>query len=204
MLKKYKLVFLGLLAMGYGVVKIWLLSSYSGKVLDPIRQLEPQTAAQVRQRPAGTPVLVEGRISKVTPQRYGTLVAYVRSTAERYSKDQEPIWLEDDWVAPALLLEVGAETVPVEPGYALRHTTVQKLTKRNNYSGFDRGSTVFVVGTVSRAGAIKAETVYGGKRDAYLFRQSGEKWVGYAVGLFTIVLGLGLIGVEVVLGRNRR
>ncbi|UOQ74492.1 hypothetical protein [Hymenobacter cellulosilyticus] len=204
MLNKYKLVWLGLLAIGYGVVKLWLLASYSDAVLAPLRQLEPQTAASLRLLPAGTPVLVEGRISRVTPQRYGTLVAYVRSTAERYSDKQEPIWLEDDWVSPALLLEVGSQTMPIEPGYALRNTTIQKLTKRNSYSGFDRGSQVFAVGTISRAGAIKAETVYGGKRDAYLFKQTGEKWVGYAGALFVLVLGLGLLGVEVVLGRNRR
>ncbi|UOQ55245.1 porin [Hymenobacter cellulosivorans] len=204
MLTKYKLVWMGLLAISYGVVKLWLLASYSDGVLAPLRQLEPQTAAALRQLPAGTPVLVEGRISRITPQRYGTLVAYVRSSAERYSKEQEPIWLENDWVAPALLLEVGSQTVPVEAGYALRNTTIQKLTKRNSYNGFDRGSQVFAVGTVSRAGTIKAETVYGGKRDDYLFKQTGEKWVGYAGALFVLVLGLGLIGVEVVLGRNRR
>jgi hypothetical protein len=204
MLRKYKLVFLGLLAIGYGCIKLWLLAALTDPELGRIRQLEPQPAAVLRQLPAGTPVLLEGRISRVTPQRYGTLVAYVHSSEVRYANKQEPIWLADDWVAPALLLEIGGQTVPVEPGYALRNTTIQKLTKNASYSGFDRGSQVFAVGTVSRAGAIKAQTVYGGQRAGYLAKKTGEKWMEYAVALFVIVLGLGLIGVEVVLGRNRR
>ncbi|MCB2377593.1 hypothetical protein LGH70_08365 [Hymenobacter sp. BT635] len=204
MLKKYKLIFLGLLAIGYGCVQLFILTSFADSVLARIRGLEPQPASAVRRLPPGTPVLVEGRISRITPQRYSTLVAYVRSSELPHPEKEPGVWIEDDWVSPALLLDVGPETLPVEPGYALRQTTIQKQTKLANYNGFDRGSQVFVVGTVGAAGTLKAETVYGGTRAKYLFSKTGEKWVGYATALFVIVLGLGFIGVEVMLGRNRR
>ncbi|TGE29895.1 hypothetical protein [Hymenobacter metallicola] len=204
MLKRYKLVWMGLLAIGYALVQLWVLFNFSDSVLSRLRRLEPLSAAAVRRLPVGSDVLVEGRISQTMPQRYSTLVAYVRSSELRYSEKEPGVWVEDDRVVPALLLETADGTVAVEPGYALEKTARQKQTKRANYNGFERGSEVFVVGTLSRAGTIKAETLYGGQRGAYLFSKTGEKWVGYGSLAFLILLGLVLIAVEVMLGRNRR
>lgn len=204
MFKKYKLVFFGALAIAYGCVQLLILTYFSNNILAQIRALEPQPASVVRGLPHGTPVLIEGRISPATPQRYGTLVAYIKSSEVKYSDKEEAVWVEDDWVTPPLLLDVDGTTIPVEAGYTIERSTIHKQRKKINYKGFDRGSQVFAVGVMGPAGAVRATTLYGGKRDDYLFTKTGEKWVGYFSSLFLIALGTVFIAVEVVLGRNRR
>ncbi|MDF7810262.1 hypothetical protein [Hymenobacter sp. YC55] len=202
MFQKYKLVIFGALAIAYGCAQLLALTYFSNTVLDQIRALEPQPASVVRGLPHGTPVLVEGRISSATAQRYGTLVAYVRSSELKYSDKQGAVWVEDDWVTPPLLLDVGGATIPIEAGYMIERSTIQKNRKKVNYKGFDRGSQVFAVGVISPAGAVRATTVYGGKRDDYLFTKTGEKWVGYFSSLFLIALGTVFIVVKLVFGRR--
>jgi hypothetical protein len=197
MATRHKVILLGALAIAYGSGHLYLQHRYSDTVLDRIRALEPQSAGAVQRLPAGAPVLVEGTIAETNKVRNYSMVAYVRSSEVKLSKNEAGHWIEDDWVAPALQLTVPGGSVSLEPGYALRKTPVGRQTKRYHYSGFDRRAKVFAVGTRTAAGTIRATALYGGTRDRFLFSSTGETWVTYFTDLFAIGLGALMITVTV-------
>ena len=197
MATRHKVILLGALAIAYGGGHLVLQHRYADTVLDRIRRLEPQSAAAVRALPAGAPVLVEGTIAETNRVRNYGMVAYVRSSELKLSKKEPGHWVEDDWVAPALQLSIPGGTVTLEPGYALRKTSLGRQTKLYHYSGFDRRAKVFAVGTRTAQGTIQARALYGGSRDRFLFTSTGEIWVRYFTDLFAIGLGALMIGVTV-------
>ncbi|MCC3160053.1 hypothetical protein LJ737_22640 [Hymenobacter sp. 15J16-1T3B] len=203
MATRHKVILLGALAIAYGCGHIYLQQRYSDTVLDRIRALEPQSAAAVRALPTGAPVLVEGTVAETNPKHNYSLVAYVRSSELKLSRNEPGHWVEDDWVAPRLQLNIAGGTATLEPGYALRKTSVGRQTKLYHYSGFDRGAKVFAVGTRTAAGTIRARALYGGTRDRFLFTSTGETWVTYFTDLFAIGLGTLMIGVTVWATRGR-
>jgi hypothetical protein len=203
MAKRFKVMALGALAIGYGSVHLLVQQRYADTVLERIRALEPQSAATVRSRPAGSVVLVEGRIGRSIPARQHNMVAYVRSSELRLSKNEAGPWIADDRVAPALPLEVAGGSLTIEPGYMLQEASSGWQTKRYHYSGFERGAMVFAVGTLTPQGTLRAETVYGGSRQRFLLRKTGETWAGYLADVFAIGLGLLMIGATVWLTRAR-
>ncbi|OON69268.1 hypothetical protein [Hymenobacter sp. CRA2] len=70
-----------------------------------------------------------------------------------------------------------------------------KQTKLHHYSGFDRQAKVFAVGTCTAQGTIQAQGLYGGTRNRFLLKSTGETWATYFTDLFAIGLGTLMIGL---------
>ena len=158
----------------------------TGREIARAERLPRLAAGELGARPAGTEVLVEGRIDDRTPIVFRTYVAYER---EEY-RDRERSgsggtdWFRDERVTPPLVLDLSPGIVRVaNDGYHLGNTPVRwqestiltwdsargEGTKR--YRALERGDAVVAIGTViDDAGgrAIAAELVTRGTRATYI------------------------------------
>lgn len=192
----------GLLAIIGGIAYVLIVPQYFLATDARVRNLTPVSATAVQAEHAGTPVLIEGIIGTENESRYRSMVAYRRSSPVR-GPDGQTVWIDDDHIAPALLITVDGEMVRVEEGYRLLYTQRGWQTKLNHYAGFDPGDAVLVAGTVTADGTIRADFVAGGTRHSYLLRRLGETWNAYIGGACAIVLGSFLVVGACMMWRTR-
>jgi hypothetical protein len=180
--------------------------------------LQPSSAAALRQRGLGSEVLVEGRIDPRTPLQFRDFVAYEQAEYRGTDEDDDEVWVVEERVLPALLIDAGG-TLTIAEGYTLQgeHAHWQESdtlqwngftgegTKR--YTGLVANQPVMAIGTVGSGGAaptLNAEFVYAGTREAYLADRRNTiaflPWFGAIFGL----VGLGLMSAPVISWVRRR
>lgn len=184
-----KVLLVGLLAIIGGVASLVLLPRLAGGGEARVRDVAPMSASELRDSPAGAPVVVEGVVSLQNETRYRSLVAYRRLVSIK-GPDGQSHPVEEDRVSPPLLIELADGPVQLEGGYRLEETTRGWSTPQYTYAGFDQGNEVLVVGERTAAGTIKAEIVAGGTRDSYLLRKALGRWSFYVEGLCAVVIGV--------------
>lgn len=192
----------GLMAIVGGIGYLLIVPQFSQASDARVRNLTPVSAAAVRAEHPGSPVLIEGIIGMENESRYRSMVAYRRSSPMR-GPDGQTLWIDDEHIAPSLLIMVNGDMVRVEEGYRLLHTQRGWQTKLYHYAGFERGDAVLVAGTVTAHGTIRADFVASGTRQSYLMRRLGETWSVYIGGVCAIVLGGFLVVGALMTSRAR-
>jgi hypothetical protein len=143
--KTLKVFLIGLLAIVGGAAYIFVLPRFAGGVEARVRAQEPMSMSELRERPAGSPVVVEGLVGMQNETRYRSLVAYRRViTVEGPDGHSYPV--EEDRVSPPLSIDLAGGAIQLEGGYRLEATTQTWATSQYNYEGFNQGSKVLVVG----------------------------------------------------------
>jgi len=148
-----------------------------------VERLPPLNASRLRQMSPGSEVLIEGRISDAAPARFRSFVAYVREK-HYLDADLSDTWRVEEWVTSPFLLDAPDGQIETMGGsYRLLNPTASWIapgTTRTNpmrYTGFEIGDSVVVIGTLIQTPdgvAVRADTVIGGTRDAYLAAQQGS------------------------------
>jgi hypothetical protein len=204
---------LGLIFIGVGAaLRLFLMPSFN-QAAERVESLPPLTAATLGQGPPGREGLLEGRISERNPTYFRAFVAYVRYEYQGKDEDGNDLWVEDERVTPALLLDLpGGRVQLANSNYALQGDLIQwqiepTLTWDNfsgegtkSYRGVERGNAVVALGTVVEGAAghlFRAEWLYRGARTAYIEGQRSSAeivgWVGFAFLLVgAVILGVGV------------
>lgn len=169
-------------------------------------------ALSIRATPAGTEVIVEGRVTGNQPTRFRDFVAYVKEEEERDAKQRERrgYWKVVEAVTPPLDLVTNAGVLHiVNANYGITfpatrwHDTSKVIDTA--YSGLVADEAVFVRGRVA-AGGLEAIAVGSGTRASYLATIGGNAdvawWLG--VGLQGIGGVLLLAGIAMALSTTRR
>lgn len=163
-------------------------------------------ALVVGSAPAGTEVLVEGRIAGHQVPRFRSFVAYVKEEEERDAKQRERrgYWKVVESVTPRLELVTSRGIVSiVNTSYGLTFAATRwRDTSKvidTAYSGLVANEAVFVHGRVA-AGGLEAMTVGSGTRASYLATRAGNADVAWWLGAGFQTVGAVLLLAGVVLG----
>lgn len=182
-----------------------------------IEQLPAVSAAALSQRPLGSQVLVEGRLSRRNEIHFRSFVAYraleFRGWDTGKNRSSRARWAEIARVTPPLHLEladgpvqianrdyrfqsgvIGSEAGPVtwqDTGKLTWNSQTKVGTRR--YTGFEIGSPVLALGSViegPEGRAIEAKWIYGGSRAGYLAQQRGAAQLLAWIGPLFVLVGL--------------
>ncbi len=139
-----------------------------------VERLQPQTAAQVSALPAGSEVLIEGRLDAQNTRKLDTLIMYIAEN--RYlDVDLSEQWAASQVAAPFVVALPDGFVRVINQDYQLKnplHTIDRPPLQR--YSGLALGDRVTVIGRVTRdvrGAALQARVVSGGTRVEYLAAQ---------------------------------
>lgn len=181
----FRVLLLGIIAIIPTVPVILLVGMNAGVSSSEaarIERLQPLGASRLRQMSPGSEVLIEGRISDAAPARFRSFVAYVR---ERHYLDADlsDTWRVEERVTSPFVLDASDGEVEITSGYRLLNPISSwvapgtTLTNPMRYTGFEIGDSVVVIGTLIQTPdgvAVRADTVIGGTREAYLAAQQGS------------------------------
>lgn len=156
--------------------------------------------------PAGTEVLVEGRVAAHQAVRFRTFVAYVKEEEERDATQRERrgYWKVVESVTPRLELVTSRGIVSiVNTSYGLTFAATRWRDRSKiidtAYSGLVANEAVFVHGRIA-AGGLEAMTVGSGTRASYLETRAGNADVAWWLGVGFQTVGAGLLVAGVALG----
>lgn len=162
--------------------------------------------------PAGTEVIVDGRIAASQPTRFRDFVAYVKEEEERDAKQRERrgYWKVVDSVKPPLdVVAAHGNLRIVNTTYAIvfpatRWRDVSKVID-TAYSGLVANEPVFVHGRVA-GGGLDAMKVGSGTRASYLATMAGNVSTAWWLGVgFQTLGGLLLVaGIAMLLWKRGR
>jgi hypothetical protein len=178
-----------------------------------VEQLQPSSAAELKQLPNGQVVLIEGRISADIPAQFDSFVAYVSEVHFTDNDLMSDTWLGTEKKTPPLTIDLagGLQVRVTNQNYALVNLPSVWLQPGNSgrsptrYRGLEVGDQVTVIGVLINHGdrpQIVAGTVAGGTRAEYIASQN-QPWAILVPLLLTSSLGLALfIGLAVALQRR--
>lgn len=183
--------------------------------------------AAVVQIEAGSEVLIEGRISQLNQPHYRDFIAYVREEYRGTSDNGVALWVEDQRVTPALLIDLAGGSVRLANNdYRLdsphqRWQTSDKLFAPNagiagtkRYTGLIGDLPVTAIGVLvyGPGGAeLRTSFIFGGTRAEYIASQFGAAaylpWLGLCaavIGITLIANSIRRIGVRTAAGSPKR
>ena len=178
-------------------------------------QLQPVSAAELKQLPNGQVILIEGRISASTPALFRSFVAYVRENHQTDNDLMSDIWLGAEKKTPPLVIDLadGQQVHIINQNYALYNLPGVWRQPGNSgqnparYRGLEVGDQATVIGVLINHGVhpeIVAGIVAGGTRADYI-ASDNRPWAILFPLLLTSRLGLALlVGLAVALQRRDR
>lgn len=208
--EKLILPVLGLFFAGVGAVVLWFFVPSFDEAAARVERLSPLTTATLAERPTGQESLLEGRVAEPNPTHFRLFVAYVRSEYRGRDDDDDAIWVEDERVTPALLLDLpGGRVQLANSDYVLQGRLVEWQSEASlnwdssrqegtkAYRGLERGNPVLALGSIVEGAAgreFQAEWLYQGSRATYLGDQQSSANIATWIGLAFLLIGAGLFG----------
>lgn len=212
-IQKLILPAIGLLFAGLGALVVWYFAPSFNQAAARVERLSPLTAALLAESPVGQEGLIEGRVSERNPLHFRLFVAYIRQEYRGQDDDNDAIWVEDERVTPALLLDLpGGRVQLANSDYSLQGKLVTWQSEptlnwdswsgegTKSYEGLERGNPVLAVGVVVEGATgreFQAEWLYGGNRAAYIEEQRSSAEIARWVGLVFLLIGAVICGVGV-------
>lgn len=178
----------GLILAGFGLLGALLFNQPRDFIADQFDQLAPLARADLLAAPADSDVLIEGRVSARNEIIGHGLVAYASERSVRDIRD-DLVWVADEFVTPALVIEMAGGPITAAGNYALSGDLPAIVEGGRRWRGLAPGDEVVVLGRPA-FGNLAEQII-----PAYIVRGSRQSYPRPGPNPLALIAAAGLIAL---------